>query len=166
MKYPILLVLMLLAGMLPACSDAPDAGPQMEQVVIGGRTFTLEVAADEESRRQGLMNRTSLDEDRGMLFVFPTLEMQSFWMGNTLIDLDIIFLDGLGYITATHEMKAGPPRQPNETEFDYQRRTSKSESVMPAQFAIEVKGGMLRSLGLKEGDKIALDLARLKALAR
>ena len=53
----------------------------------------VEVAADDASRTRGLMFRRSLDPDRGMIFLFPSSEEHSFWMHNTLIALDMIFLD-------------------------------------------------------------------------
>ena len=53
----------------------------------------VEIAADDASRVRGLMYRRSLEPDRGMIFVFPTTEEHSFWMHNTLLSLDMIFLD-------------------------------------------------------------------------
>src|SRR3982751_2379970 len=53
----------------------------------------VEIAADDASRTRGLMYRRSLDPDRGMIFVFATTEEHSFWMHNTLLALDLIFLD-------------------------------------------------------------------------
>jgi len=53
----------------------------------------VEIASDDASRTRGLMFRRSLEPDRGMVFVFPTTEQHSFWMHNTLIALDLIFLD-------------------------------------------------------------------------
>ena len=53
----------------------------------------VEIASDDASRARGLMYRKSIEPDRGMIFVFPTTEEHSFWMHNTLIALDLIFLD-------------------------------------------------------------------------
>ncbi|HMC36003.1 MAG TPA: DUF192 domain-containing protein [Myxococcales bacterium] len=53
----------------------------------------VEIASDDASRTRGLMYRRSLEPDRGMIFVFPTTEDHTFWMHNTLIALDMIFLD-------------------------------------------------------------------------
>ena len=53
----------------------------------------VEIASDDASRARGLMYRRSLEPDRGMIFVFPTMEDHPFWMHNTLIALDMIFLD-------------------------------------------------------------------------
>src|SRR5690349_5634192 len=52
----------------------------------------VEVAANPNRRMQGLMFRSQMDEDKGMMFIFDTMEMQSFWMKNTIMPLDIIFI--------------------------------------------------------------------------
>lgn len=59
-------------------------------------TIQVEVARKSEELRIGLMNRTSLDSDKGMLFVFPYESPESFWMQNTLIPLDIAYFDASG----------------------------------------------------------------------
>ena len=139
------------------------------RVKIAGETFALELAADPASRETGLMNRTDIPKDGGMLFVFPEREIkvQSFWMKNCPIDIDIVYLDSHGFVTATHRMKA-LPRLPDETEEDYETRAGMNSypSGFPAQFAIELKSGSLDRLKVKTEDHIDLDLDRLKALAR
>lgn len=153
------------------CNRAPatTAGkPNIEQVVIGGETFALEVSADSQSRQHGLMERTEIPDHGGMLFVFPDNEVvvQNFWMGNCPIDMDILFLDPRGVVTAAHRMKAEPPRSPNESEAEYDRRMPRYSSGYPAQFAIELKAGTIERLRIRVDDRIRLDLDRLKAMAR
>jgi uncharacterized membrane protein (UPF0127 family) len=140
----------------------------METVVIKGERFELELAADPKSRQTGLMNRSSIPDHGGMLFVFPDSEvgMQGFWMGNCLIDMDVIFLDPHGRVTAMHTMKAQAPRRPDESEADYDRRMPRYSSAYPAQFAIELQAGTFERLGVRVDERIDLDLRRLKALAR
>jgi uncharacterized membrane protein (UPF0127 family) len=111
------------------------------------------------------MHRTEVPADGGMLFVFPESEVRSFWMGNCLVDIDVIFLDPRGRVTAVHRMKAQPPRRADESEADYDRRMPRYWSAYPAQFAIELKAGTLDRLGVKVEDRIDLDLDRLKRLA-
>ncbi len=160
------LIAFVLAVSMTSCASGTGDGPRTEQVTIGGRVFKLELATTSAERVKGLMYRPSIADDGGMIFVFPVAQHQSFWMSHTMVDLDIIFLDNLGYITAMHEMKAEPPKSKKETEAAYEARISERyPSVMPAQFAIELKGGTLRTLGLKNGEKIELDLKKLKAMA-
>jgi uncharacterized protein len=141
-----------------------------ERVVIGGHAFDLELAVDARSRERGLMERASVDEHGGMLFVFPNnlVQRQSFWMKNCLVDIDIIYLDPRGKVTATHRMKAEALKRADETDAAYEARLGQRTypSGYPAQFAIELKAGWLDQLNLKVEDQVALDLDRLKAMAR
>jgi hypothetical protein len=162
----------LVALSLPSCShrDQVAGSKGTERVVIGGHDFTLELANDDASREQGLMNRASVDEHGGMLFVFPDdkVRMQSFWMKNCLVDIDIIYLDRHAAVTAMHRMKAEPPKRAEESEAAYEARIRAHTypSGYPAQFAIELRSGWLDQLNLKVDDRIALDVERLKAAAR
>ncbi|MFO8065538.1 MAG: DUF192 domain-containing protein, partial [Spirochaetia bacterium] len=78
------LVLGYAAFVLGACSANASELPTA-QIRLGGHDMTVEVAATPESRREGLMNRDSLEEDRGMLFVFENADYRSFWMKDTSI---------------------------------------------------------------------------------
>jgi uncharacterized protein len=89
----------------------------------------LEFAKTADERAKGLMNRDSLCENCGMLFVFDSPAIQSFWMRNTRISLDIIFLDESGKIVTIHEKTV--PFQESPT---YQ-------SIKPAKYVLEVNGG-------------------------
>jgi uncharacterized membrane protein (UPF0127 family) len=162
-----LLVLVVIIGPLAWCSMRRPADG-LETVIIDDRPFHLELALTPEERDRGLMNRASIPEDGGMLFIFPDTAMRSFWMLNCLVDIDIIFLDGNGRITAMHHMRALEPKREDETELEYQRRVGRWRygSRFPAQFAIELRGGTIRELDLEIDDRIELDLARLKAMAR
>ena len=164
----LLLLLLLASCALPACRQPPPPGDGREPVTINGETFRLDLAADETTRVRGLMHRASIPADGGMLFVFPESDFRSFWMAYCLVDMDIIFLDAKGRVTATHRMKAQPPQQPEESLLDYENRLHDyaAPSVYPAQFAIELKAGSLDRLDVEVEDVIPLDLPRLKALAR
>src|SRR5687767_12895988 len=83
----------------PSQSDLPTI-----RVQLGGDTFTLEVANTEAARQYGLMHRDSMPSDHGMLFVFAEEQRQSFWMKNTRIPLDIIFVDAAGKVVSIHQM--------------------------------------------------------------
>lgn len=86
---------MALALLLPACSDPPvlDRGDAIRVQIRGSTTeavFFLELADDDAEREQGLMNRTRLQPNGGMLFVWPDAAPRSFWMKSTVIPLDLI----------------------------------------------------------------------------
>lgn len=154
MKTMPLTYLIALLAFGPVGCESSDT----QQVQIGDRTFTLELALDDATRTQGLMHRESLAEDGGMLFVFPSAAVRGFWMKNCLMDLDIIFLDGMGYVTAVHTMTAPPPGSKGPF--------PSWSSVTPAQFAIEIQPGLAKQLGVKRGDQIELPLKRLKSRAK
>jgi uncharacterized protein len=111
-------------------------------VEIGGKPFTLEVAANDDDRQRGLMYRKSMPGDHGMLFVFPSERPLSFWMRNTLIPLDILYLDRFGKVVSVSQMKpldeTGVP------------------SGWPAKYAIELNEGTANTVGVKAGDVIRI----------
>jgi uncharacterized membrane protein (UPF0127 family) len=169
--FAIIVFAALSLGSCHSRSGSPAGGAKKtERVVIGGHPFELEVSADPASRELGLMHRTSIDEHGGMLFIFPDsgVQVQGFWMKNCLVDMDILYLDPRGKITAMHRMKAQPLRAAGETEAAYEARIREHSysSGYPAQFAIELKSGWLDQLNLKVEDQLPLDLDRLKAMAR
>src|SRR5689334_17669029 len=75
-----------------AASGLPQGAVRFE-TARGPWVVKVEIAADDASRARGLMFRRTLEPDHGMLFVFPTTEEQTFWMHNTPLALDMIFLD-------------------------------------------------------------------------
>ncbi|HXZ17327.1 MAG TPA: DUF192 domain-containing protein [Roseiarcus sp.] len=133
-----LLILTIGAG-----DRASSAGLEPLQVVADGRTqeFKVEVAADDASRERGLMNRRFMPADHGMLFEFPKNAPVSFWMKNTYIPLDLIFLSPAGVVTNIVAM-AEPL----------------SERIIPSgppcAAVLEVNGGVAASIGLKVGDTV------------
>ena len=140
----------------------PAATEATETVAVKGNVFTLEVAATPQAREKGPMFRTELAFDGGMLFVFPDDRMRLFWMCNTRIPLDILFLDKDGRITAMHTMYPEEPRGEVESEEAYHQRLPLYSSRAPARYAIEFKAGTLGLLALSVGDTIPLDVERLR----
>jgi uncharacterized membrane protein (UPF0127 family) len=112
------------------------------------------------------MERTALRKDGGMLFVFTDAAERSFWMANCFINIDLIFLDSRGTITATHEMKTETPRGEEESQWEYEGRLKKYYSHGPARFAIELCEGSIRRLKLKPNEHIPLNLQQLRRIAR
>ncbi|MDT8369374.1 MAG: DUF192 domain-containing protein [Longimicrobiales bacterium] len=117
----------------------PDRGTAW--VIFGDEaeadTIFAEVARTEAERAEGLMYREEIAEDAGMLFVFPTPAVRSFWMQNTFIPLDIAFMDVSFRIFEIH------PMEPESTEY--------VESAGPAHFALEVNRGWFAEHGVGVG---------------
>ncbi|MGH2591663.1 MAG: DUF192 domain-containing protein, partial [Actinomycetota bacterium] len=105
---PLLISVVLTLG---GCSEpAPEpSGTERAQIVIeadGGTVrLDVEVADDADERQVGLMGRTSLEEDAGMVFVFPEPTAASFWMKDTLIPLSIAFWNDDGAVAAILDME-------------------------------------------------------------
>jgi uncharacterized membrane protein (UPF0127 family) len=104
----------------------------------------LEVAATDQQRATGLMNRTTLDPDSGMVFVWKQLVQDGFWMSHTYIPLSIAFLSPNGTIQEMQDM------QPLTTTLHY--------PVLPYMYAVEVNQGFFAKNGIKVGDRIELSL--------
>jgi uncharacterized membrane protein (UPF0127 family) len=138
----------------------------LERVKIGSKEFFLELAARDPMRMMGLSGRVEIAEDSGMLFVFPDAQERHFVMRDCPIPIDIIYLDSTGKVLAIHEMQPEPARGPTETADAYEQRLKPYPSNGPMQFAIELRGGTTRTLGLRPGATIALDVERLKRLAQ
>ena len=102
----------------------------------------VEVADDLAEQAKGLMDRTALGENRGMLFVFPEERELSFWMKNTLIPLSIAFIDSEERIVDIQDMKPLDDEPPNYV------------SAEPAQYALEVNQGFFEKRGVKVGDRV------------
>ena len=103
--------------------------------------FSIELAIHPEEQARGLMFRKSMPQMHGMLFVFNSSVQRSFWMKNTLIPLDIIFLAENGRINHIHH---------NAKPLD----ESMISSLGPAFAVLEINGGMSHELGLNVGDTI------------
>jgi uncharacterized membrane protein (UPF0127 family) len=151
-------------GCRPVAANGTDE-PVKEKIEIAGKQYKLDVAADMVARTNGLSHRTSIDDDGGMIFIFPDTDMRSFWMKDCLVNMDLMFLDSQGRIVAMHEMAQEPPRREEETVAQYEARLKRYTSGKRAQFAIELKAGSMKQLGLSLGQKLGLDLKRLKAMA-
>lgn len=108
--------------------------------VNSGQILTLETAATPSKRQQGLMYRKSLKPNAGMFFIFSQEAIQSFWMKNTSIPLDIIFLDKNLKVVSVHSNT-----KVNQTSEIY-------DSKSPSMFVVETIAGWANSSNLQEGD--------------
>ncbi len=118
-------------------------------VIIKGKKIIIELADSEEERTKGLMFRTSLKENAGMLFTFDQPSTKSFWMKNTLIPLDMVFIDENKRIIniETAQPCAADPCQ-----------TYMSKG--PALYVLEVNAGFTEKNNIKTGDKVEISLGR------
>ncbi|HZH26946.1 MAG TPA: DUF192 domain-containing protein [Azospirillaceae bacterium] len=109
--------------------------------------FAVELALTPAQQAQGLMFRESMADNAGMLFVNPTERPVSFWMMNTLIPLDMVFIDRTGRIVRIHE---------NAVPHD----TTPIPSGQPVLAILEINGGLSRRLGIRPGDRVIHDAFR------
>ena len=128
---------------LALCLSASAAAAEPLVIHAGGSAykFEVEVVATPETRAQGLMFREKLAANAGMLFLYPGEQPVSFWMKNTLIPLDMLFLKADGSIA--HIAHNAVPH--DETPID---------SGAAVQAVLEVNGGTADTLGIKEGDRV------------
>jgi uncharacterized protein len=143
MKRWLVLMLFLLAGGTGA-APVNAAAPAVE---LHGHRFSVEFATDDASREHGLMMRTALAPDHGMLFVFPYQAPQGFWMKNTLIPLDILYFDTDRRLVSTQSnvppCKADPcPIYPSNA---------------PARYVLELSAGTANRIGVRVGDELKID---------
>ncbi|HCU23814.1 MAG TPA: DUF192 domain-containing protein [Deltaproteobacteria bacterium] len=103
--------------------------------------FEVELALTPAQRSQGLMFRKELGSERGMLFVFPENTQSPFWMKNTLIELDMVFIDADKKIVSIVHRAAPQTTTPRSSESPY-------------RYCLEVEGGRVEELGLEIGDTV------------
>jgi uncharacterized membrane protein (UPF0127 family) len=135
-----------------AIKTTPDSGPQFKKEgelyflsKVNNdtlRKIDVEFATNDEERAQGLMDRKSMTDSQGMLFIFAQPEEQSFWMKNTYISLDVVYLDQNKEIVSVQKYT-----------------TPLSEESLPsfkkAQFVLEVNAGFCDKYHIAYGDRIA-----------
>ncbi len=127
----------------PAARAQPaEPNPTLPQVFLqaGIHRIKAEVADSQLERSRGLMLRTSLQANSGMLFVFEQAAMHCFWMKNTLIPLTIAFLDDDGTIVTLKDM------EPHNEASNCPDR--------PVRYALEMDQGWFKAKGIKAGDRI------------
>jgi len=127
-------------GAIAAETCAPD------QVTLRGdwgqARFTIELADDPDERAQGLMHRESMAQSAGMLFVYPEPKQVGFWMKNTLIALDMIFIDAAGTVKKVHS---------NAIPHDETPIFGGSPDI---KAVLEINGGLSERLGIAPGTQL------------
>lgn len=134
-------VLLVLSLVVPVPGWAQQPQLPMLELFAGMHRIEAEVAATPESRQTGMMLRTVMASQRGMLFVFPEAANQCMWMRNTLLPLSVAFLDQKGKIINVEDMH---PRTENV-----------HCSARPARYALEMNLGWFKSRGLSAGFAVA-----------
>ena len=127
-----------------ACVGQPELKP-LEPLQIrtdrGVQSFQVEIADTPRKREYGLMCRKALAPDRGMLFLFPQAGPQSFWMRNTLIPLDIVYIGEDGKVVSISRNARPLDERP-------------LPSAGPAKYVLEVAAGRAAQIGLLPGDRV------------
>jgi uncharacterized membrane protein (UPF0127 family) len=141
----------------PSTSGIHSGIPQQLEKVdasLAGHSLRIMLARTMDEKSQGLMFYDSLPENEGMLFVYPSPRLMSFWMYNTKIELDLVFLsDQLTITEFVRSMQPGyglPATQ-----------LPRYVSTIPAQYALELKAGQIDQLGLKIGDQLDIPITML-----
>ena len=137
-------LILFLVNQLPAAAAEPQVLEKSGLVVESGeRTFRFEVelAAEAEERRVGLMHRREMGADRGMLFDFGRVQPVSMWMRNTYIPLDMLFIDEGGEVV-------------NIAVDTVPHSEAILSSAGPVRFVLEVPAGTTRMLGIGPGDVV------------
>ena len=108
----------------------------------GKARFSVEIADDDPERAQGLMNRESLPQFSGMIFIYDKPQMVSFWMKNTLIPLDLLYFDSKGQLV--DQFKSAMPGD-----------LTPMPSSLPVQFILEINGGLLEKLSITRDTELS-----------
>ncbi len=149
---------MLLTSSLILLSQVCTAGSAMSKAPVArlgkNNLVKLEVASSDAEIQRGLMYRTSLPEDAGMIFLFHPPRPVNFWMYHTLIPLDMLFVKD-GKIVKMFEQTA-----PCKSENPHDCITYPAGEGIEVTEVIEVNGGYAQRHGLKVGDPVSFDLPK------
>lgn len=140
--FSLILVTLCLIG----CDSLIGNGNRQIDAWIDGHHLRLEVAATPEIRTKGLMHRTKLGENEGMLFVWGTSRKRSFWMKDTLIPLDVAYFDDQFFLINVQSM------QPQGAETNY----GNYPALEPTRYAVETNIGWFEKHGIKKYARLKL----------
>ncbi len=147
-QFALSLLLLLGAAATPAAAAAPEvSGDASPAVVLNGHRYQVEMATTAMARARGLMQRTELAADHGMLFVFVREAPQVFWMKDTLIPLDILYFDKERRLVSMQldvpPCEADPcPTYPSNA---------------PAKYVLELPAGTAVRIGASRGDRMSIE---------
>jgi len=138
-----------LAFLLASCGEKPDPADEFhlrEVTLPGGRVVKVQIMFDQLDMMRGLMFRKSLADDHGMLFIHEPAGHFTYWMYQTLIPLDMIWMDSTHNIVEIVENA-----QPCKTQASQCQKYGGNQT---ASYVLELAGGMVKKYGLKMGDTI------------
>lgn len=137
------ILLFLFCGVFLLCGCG-----QSKVFLPDGSAVQIEIADTPKKAERGLMFRETLDEQKGMLFVFEKDDFRLFWMKNTLIDLDMVFIDSNGVITSIA----------SQVPHSYLGAPEEEITQVPGwgKYVLEIKGGTAQKHNLKQGDSLKL----------
>lgn len=138
-RLPAMIRRLLCLLWIALCTGVQAAPPSVD-LAVGMYRVKVEVARTQSTRMTGLMHRTEMAADAGMLFVFPQLQTHCMWMRNTLIPLSVAFIDAQGVVINIADM----------TPHD---ETSHC-ALRPARYALETNAGWFASRKLTAGAKV------------
>jgi len=149
--FYIILLLTLFPTFLGCSTHSPVSNKNTYEIKINDKISHAEVAFTQKDRTIGLMFRDKLDNDHGMLFIYPQEKYLSFWMKNTKIPLSIAFINSKEIITQIDSM----------TPYSLMSHTSREK----VKYALEMEQGWFRKNGIKAGSKVGLspEIRSLKA---
>ena len=126
-----------------SCNQAKSQTLRKIDIQLSGKVIQAEIARTPQEREKGLMFRTALGENEGMLFIFPKESIRSFWMKNTLIPLDVGYFDAQGFFI---EAKTMLPDDGEKTHV----------SSEPALYALEMNAGWFKKNNIRKYDRLVI----------
>lgn len=120
-------------------------------VRIHEKTYTVEIVSKEKDRAKGLSNRTSLAQNKGMLFIFDSAEYHAFWMKDMRFSIDMIFIKDKKIVTIYRNVLAPTTPEENANPPVYTPTT-------PADKVLELTAGEVDANAIQEGDSVIIDL--------
>lgn len=140
---PVFVFCLLLTAYCLLFGPAPNAA-EPKQVCFSDRCVNVEVVATQEARAKGLQERTSMPADQGMLFIFPDNGLYDFWMKDTLIPLDMIWINEHFKIVSIQEGVLPCAADP----------CPEYKAADVSRYVLEVNASYARIYGLKVGDEV------------
>jgi len=146
MRLMLIIVIMVIGGCSSQIGEVHQRGGASVTIISADSqlfTFLVELANTSETRIKGLMFREDLEDKHGMLFIYPSSQPRSFWMKNTKIPLDMLFIDENFVIRKIHY--AEPCKQDPCAAY---------KSGVPVRYVLEINGNLTIKHGIEEGNLV------------